>query len=81
VFVPDYGDYFIMKVVSCRASDIRDIASLIHENGIPKALSQRVKQIVPNPKIFYSRIRRRVIPVSYKFLGTLATLTLTSRNL
>lgn len=62
VFVPDYGDYLIMKVVSCRASDIRDIASLIHENGIPKALSQRVKQIVPNPKIFYSRIRRRVIP-------------------
>lgn len=62
VFVPDYDDYLIMKVVSCRASDIRDIASLIHENGIPKGLSQRVKKILPNPNIFYSRIRRRIIP-------------------
>ncbi|MBE0512227.1 nucleotidyl transferase AbiEii/AbiGii toxin family protein, partial [Candidatus Bathyarchaeota archaeon] len=62
VFVPDYGDYFTMKVISCRASDIRDIASLIHENGVPKALGQRVEKILPNPNIFYSRIGRRVIP-------------------
>ena len=62
VFVPDYSDYLIMKIISCRASDIRDIASLIHENGIPKALSQRAKKILPNPDILYSRIRRTVIP-------------------
>jgi hypothetical protein len=37
--VPSYVDYFIMKVVSARASDIRDIASLICENGILVLLS------------------------------------------
>ncbi|MCR6691425.1 MAG: nucleotidyl transferase AbiEii/AbiGii toxin family protein [archaeon YNP-LCB-003-016] len=31
--VPSYIDYFIAKVVSARASDIRDIAALICENG------------------------------------------------
>lgn len=63
VFVPEYSDYLIMKVISCRASDIRDIASMIHENGVPKALSQRVRKILPSAGVFYSNIRRRVIPV------------------
>jgi hypothetical protein len=86
VFVPDYSDYLIMKVVSCRASDIRDIASLIHENGIPRALSQRVKKILLNPNIFYSRIRRRVIPeierktFIYSWKGMMATTEYTEED-
>lgn len=62
VFIPKYVDYLIMKIISCRASDIRDTASLIHENSIPKTLSQRAKKILPNPDILYSNIRRRMIP-------------------
>ncbi len=60
--VPDYRDYFIMKVVSARASDIRDIASLIRENGIPFKLEERVKQVLPHPEIFQTKLKERIIP-------------------
>jgi hypothetical protein len=56
--VPSYIDYFVTKVVSARASDIRDIAALICENGIPGNLSERVKQILPYPEIFSIKSRR-----------------------
>jgi PAS domain-containing protein len=60
--VPRYIDYFIMKVVSARASDIRDIAALICENGIPEDLNERVKQILPYPEIFLIKLKERIIP-------------------
>jgi hypothetical protein len=60
--VPSYVDYFIMKVVSARASDIRDIASLICENGVPENLEVRVKQVLPYPEIFPIKLKERVIP-------------------
>jgi len=56
--VPSYKDYFIMKVVSARMSDIRDIASLIHENGIPLELEKRIRQILPYPEIFQAKLKR-----------------------
>ena len=62
VLIPKYVDYLIMKIISCRASDIRDLASLVHENGIPKEVMKRVTKIVPNPETFYSRIKERIIP-------------------
>jgi len=60
--VPSYVDYFIMKVVSARASDIRDIAALICENGIPENLAERVKQILPYPEILLTKLKERIIP-------------------
>ena len=60
--VPSYVDYFVMKVVSARASDIRDIAALICENGIPENLVGRVKQILPYPEIFSIKLKERIIP-------------------
>lgn len=62
VLIPDYTDYFIMKVISYRASDIRDIASLVHENGIPSDLKKRAREILPYPEVFSSNIQQRVIP-------------------
>lgn len=62
IAVPDYLDYFIMKVVSSRASDIRDIASLIHVKGIPSKLEKRVRQILPHPETFKAKIKERIIP-------------------
>ncbi|MBS7611777.1 nucleotidyl transferase AbiEii/AbiGii toxin family protein [Candidatus Bathyarchaeota archaeon] len=62
IAVPSYLDYFIMKVVSSRASDIRDIASLIHENGIPQGLKDRLKEILPHPRVFELKIEQRIIP-------------------
>jgi len=60
--VPSYVDYFVMKVVSARASDIRDIAALICENGILENLVERVKQILPCPEIFSIKLKERIIP-------------------
>lgn len=37
--VPSYLDYFITKTISARPSDIRDIASLVLDNGIPRGVS------------------------------------------
>jgi hypothetical protein len=62
VAVPSYLDYFIMKVVSSRASDIRDIASLIRENGTPSGLKERAKEILPHPRVFELKIGREIIP-------------------
>jgi len=59
---PNYLDYFIMKVVSARTSDIRDMASLIRENGIPENLEERVKQVLPYPEIFSIKLKERIIP-------------------
>ena len=38
IYVPDYTDYMILKIMSVRPSDIRDIATLIWKNGIPEDL-------------------------------------------
>jgi len=62
VAVPSYLDYFIMKVVSSRASDIRDIASMIYENGIPSKLTERIGQILPHPHILKVKLEQRIIP-------------------
>lgn len=56
--VPCYTDYFIMKVVSCRASDIRDVAAMILERGIPDSLDERIKEVLPHPEIFSVKINR-----------------------
>jgi len=62
IAVPSYLDYFIMKVVSSRASDIRDMASLIHENGVPSRLTDRINEILPYPQIFREKVEERIIP-------------------
>jgi hypothetical protein len=60
--VPSYLDYFIMKVLSSRASDIRDIASLIHENGVPSEFKDRINQILPYPQTFKEKAKGTTIP-------------------
>jgi hypothetical protein len=54
LYVPDYTDYLIMKVVSGRPSDVRDIAALIWKNDVPETLNTRLKEILPFPDIFFS---------------------------
>ena len=44
IFVPDYTDYLIMKIMSARPSDIRDIATLVWKNGIPDDLEEESKE-------------------------------------
>lgn len=63
VFVPTYSDYLILKIVSSRPSDIRDIATLVWKNGLPSKLVDRVKQILPHTEVIGNNIRDMVLPV------------------
>lgn len=62
LFVPEYLDYFILKVVSGRPSDVRDVAALVWKNGIPSGLPERVGEMVPHPALFKRMIAERIIP-------------------
>ena len=63
VFVPSYEDYLILKIVSARQSDIRDIALLIWKKGVPSTLRKRILEILPHPEIFTENIRDVIIPM------------------
>ena len=62
LFVPSYLDYFILKVVSARPSDIRDITSLVWKNDIPKGIGKRIKKILPYHNIFHEKLKNQIIP-------------------
>jgi hypothetical protein len=62
MFVPDYTDFFILKVVSGRPSDIRDIAALVWKNGISDNLDKRVTEILPKPTVFGKMLKDSIIP-------------------
>ena len=49
--VPSYLDYYILKLLSGRPGDIRDLAALTWQNGVPehKALIKRTKNVVSEP--------------------------------
>lgn len=63
VLVPNYSDYFILKVVSGRPSDVRDIAALVWKNDVPRNIERRVREMLPYPEIFVENLRNAVIPV------------------
>ncbi|MEW5936480.1 MAG: DUF6036 family nucleotidyltransferase [Candidatus Thermoplasmatota archaeon] len=66
-FVPAYRDYFILKVVSARPSDVRDIAALVLKSGVPDCIDKRIKEILPYPDIFTKNIHDVIISqVSHK---------------
>jgi len=50
MYVPDYTDYLILKLMSARPSDIRDIATLIWKKGFPNDL-ERAKKALAHPEI------------------------------
>lgn len=63
VRVPRYLDYFMLKVVSARASDARDIATLVWKNGIPEGLKERVNEVMPCPEVYKEKLRRSILPL------------------
>jgi len=66
IYVPAYRDYFILKIVSGRRSDTRDIATLVWQKGIPDQIKNRVKKIVPFPTIFNERLKEAIADISDK---------------
>jgi hypothetical protein len=51
VYVPDYTDYLILKFMSARPSDIRDIATLVWKNDIPSNLEVEARKELAHPEI------------------------------
>ncbi len=62
MFVPDYTDYLILKIVSARPSDIRDVAALIWKNEIPKSINKRAKELLPYPHVLHENLMNTIIP-------------------
>ena len=66
MYVPDYMDYLILKLMSARPSDIRDIATLIWKNGIPDHLKEEVKKTLAHPEIIEENLKLIILDISDK---------------
>ncbi len=56
MYIPDYVDYLILKLMSARPSDIRDIATLIWKRGIPGNLKDEAKKTLVHPEIIQKNL-------------------------
>lgn len=59
VFVPSYADFFALKVMAARKSDIRDLAALVWKNGAPNRLRPSAFN---DEAILYRNLKEKVIP-------------------
>ena len=57
IYVPDYTDYLILKFMSARPSDIRDIATLVWKNGIPADLKEEAKKKLAHPETIKKNLK------------------------
>jgi len=85
LFVPDYADYLLLKMMSARPSDIRDIATLVWKNGIPDDLKERAKKALAHPEILEKNMQLIINDISDKrFLdswkGTFVTTEFTEKT-
>lgn len=84
IYVPDYTDYMILKLMSARPSDIRDIATLIWKKGIPDDIEERAKKTLADPEILEKNLKLIITDISDKrFLdswkGTFVTTEFTEK--
>jgi len=85
IFVPDYTDYLLLKMMSARPSDIRDIATLVWRNGIPDDTEERAKKGLAHPEIIRKNLKLIITDISDKrFLdswkGTFVTTEFTEKT-
>jgi hypothetical protein len=85
IYVPDYTDYLILKIMSARPSDIRDIATLVWKNGIPEGLKERARKVLAYPEILEKNLKLIIEDISDKrFLnswkGTFVTTEFTDKT-
>jgi hypothetical protein len=84
MYVPDYTDYLILKLMSARPSDIRDIATLVWKRGISDHLKEEAKKALAYPEIIEENLKFIVSDISDKrFLdswkGTFVTTEFTEK--
>ena len=85
IFVPDYTDYLLLKMMSARPSDIRDIATLVWKNGIPSDLKEKAWKTLAHPQIIEKNLKLIIEDLSDKrFLnswkGTFVTTEFTEKT-
>ena len=85
IFVPDYTDYLLLKIMSARPSDVRDIATLVWKNGVPDGLKERAKKALAHPEILKKNMALIIDDISDKrFLdswkGTFVTTEFTEKT-
>ena len=85
IFVPDYTDYLLLKMMSARPSDIRDIATLVWKNSIPADIAERAKKALAHPEIIRKNLKLIIADISDKrFLdswkGTFVTKEFTEKT-
>ena len=85
--VPSYEDFLILKIVSARPSDTRDIAALLWKNGLPnpEIIAQRATQIVVSPQQLNDKLQGIIDDIKDdRFLdswrGTFITKTFTDKD-
>jgi hypothetical protein len=66
IFVPDYTDYLLLKIMSTRPSDIRDIATLVWKKGIPDDLKERADKALAYPEIMEKSLKLILEDISNK---------------
>jgi len=85
IFVPDYADYLLLKIMSARPSDVRDVATLVWKNGIPNGLKEIAKKALAHPEILRKNMKLIIDDISDKrFLdswkGTFVTTEFTEKT-
>jgi hypothetical protein len=85
VYVPDYTDYLILKLMSTRPSDIRDVATLVWKNSIPDNIKEEAKKKLAHPEIIKKNLKLVLNDISDKrFLdswkGTFVTTEFTEKT-
>ena len=66
IFVPDYTDYLILKIMSARPSDVRDVATLVWKKGIPEDLKERAEKALAYPEIVEKSLKLIIDDISDK---------------
>jgi hypothetical protein len=66
ILLPNYTDYLILKIMSARPSDIRDIATLVWKKGIPEDVEERAEKTLAYPEIVEKKLKLIIDDISNK---------------
>jgi hypothetical protein len=64
--IPDYADYMILKIMSARPSDTRDIATLVWKNSIPSNLKDEADETLVKSEILDENLKLMISDISDK---------------
>jgi hypothetical protein len=66
MYVPNFANYLILKLMSARPSDTRDIATLVWKNGVPDNLKEEAKKTLTYPEILEKNLELIISDISDK---------------